>query len=283
MIKKNITYVLLNPFSFEQLCIVPNICHNLRSLQIAFRWIGFHSGWLLILNCVRVNPWGWHPVISSFLRVLASSVLGTWKVLWKLQISDSGIWIWNYKNEKLRFIFRLTWLRDKMVNWSSSTPSGIDLILLDERSTESKLFKLDKATGNVDIWLRLASNSLKFFSFDRDFGKAFSRLPQMTSVSSFTSWPISSGSWVSRFILMLRVLSALKFAIHLGTEVILLSDRSRFLRFLLTFCNSSGNSSSFCKHLKKKFNLLISLLKLATPLYTDLSREGQCTSLRGCF
>ena len=138
-----------------------------------------------------------------------------------------------------------------MVNWSSSTPSGIDLILLDERSTESKLFKLDKATGNVDIWLRLASNSLKFFSFDRDFGKAFSRLPQMTSVSSFISWPISSGSWVSRFIFMLRVLSALKFAIHLGTEVILLSDRSRFLRFLLTFCNSSGNSSSFCKHLKE--------------------------------
>ena len=47
---------------------------------------------------------------------------------------------------------------------------------------------------------------------------------------------------------MFRVLSALKLAIHLGTDAILLSDKSRFLRFLLTFCNSSGNSSSFCKH-----------------------------------
>ena len=139
-----------------------------------------------------------------------------------------------------------TWFKDSSVSCSSCTPFGIALILFEDRSKEFRWLSPANDTGNSLILLQLASNSLRFFNFPRDLGNAPVRQFLLTiKFSNLGKCPISSGKLFNWFPLKFNVFRALKLAIHLGIEVILLLDKSRLRKFPLTFCNASGNSSNF--------------------------------------
>ena len=150
------------------------------------------------------------------------------------------------------YIFIFTWFKDNEVSCNSSIPSGMALILFEDKSKELRWFRPANETGNFDSLFPLASSSFRFFNFSSDLGNAPERQFLLTiRFSNFDNWPISSGKLFSWLPLKFNVFSDLKLAIHFGIVVILLLDKSRLRRFPLTFCNASGNSSSFWK-LKQK-------------------------------
>ena len=150
---------------------------------------------------------------------------------------SSSLSVFSFGHWLISGAMTLIWLqlRTSSVASSLAISEGILVILLLDSSMMLSCFKANRERGKLVRWLKDKHTSLKCFNCWKLEGIDWRRFCEALKFSSLDIFPMSSGTEVIRFLARLRFFIILKDPMFDGRLVILLLDKSRFLKFPSTY------------------------------------------------